>query len=156
MLGSANKMVNEINVINILELQLMLTWNEMTKLILFATKCNSLCSYEKNQTIFSTKVALHYYCITLILLHFDYAIYKICNPDLYIRFFFWNWYEQCQTSLNHTNKKNKKSLFFCISAIPNKNAVSANIKLSRYFHVTSNFGSIHDCGKRLYYICLMW
>ncbi len=36
------------------------------------------------------------------------------------------------------------------TAVPSKNAVSANIKHSRYFHQTSNFWSIHYYGKRLY------
>ena len=37
-----------------------------------------------------------------------------------------------------------------ISAVPSKNAVSANIKHSRYFQYTFNFCSFHYCGKRLY------
>ena len=36
------------------------------------------------------------------------------------------------------------------SAVPSKNAVSADINHSRYFHWTSNFWSIHYCVKRLY------
>ena len=36
------------------------------------------------------------------------------------------------------------------SAVPCKNAVSANIKHSRYFLSTSIFWSIHYCGTRLY------
>ena len=36
------------------------------------------------------------------------------------------------------------------SAVTSKNAVSANIKHNGYFHLTSNFRSIHSHGKRLY------
>ena len=39
---------------------------------------------------------------------------------------------------------------FPISAPLSKNAVSANIKQSRYFHLTSKFWVIHFCGKRLH------
>ena len=36
------------------------------------------------------------------------------------------------------------------SAMQSKNAVCANIKHNRYFHLTSNFRSIYSHGKRLY------
>ncbi len=36
------------------------------------------------------------------------------------------------------------------TAAPSKSAVCANIKHNRYFHLTSNFRSIHSRGKRLY------
>ncbi len=38
----------------------------------------------------------------------------------------------------------------CSSAALSKNTLSANIKHSRYFHLTSNFWSIHFHAKRLY------
>ncbi len=41
-------------------------------------------------------------------------------------------------------------------AVPSKNAVSANIKHSRYFHWTSYFWSIHYYGKSCMYVCVMW
>ncbi len=37
---------------------------------------------------------------------------------------------------------------FYIFALQSKNAVWANMKHSRYFHLTSNFWSIHTHGKK--------
>ncbi len=41
-------------------------------------------------------------------------------------------------------------LLYWYSATQSKNAVSINIKLSRYIHLMSNFSSIHFHTKRLY------
>ena len=46
--------------------------------------------------------------------------------------------------------KQSGGIFMINAAVPSKNTASADIKHSRYFHKTSNFWSIHYCGKRLY------
>ena len=72
--------------------------------------------------------------------------------------------EVCETTVNpNTNQEyikllNARRLYRLATkyvptfntAPPSKNAVSANIKHSIYFHLTSNFWSIRYCGKRLY------
>ena len=43
-----------------------------------------------------------------------------------------------------------KEIFAEYTAVQSKNAVRANIKHNRYFHLTPNFRPIHCHGKRLY------